>query len=284
MKLLFKSIILSAILFSSVAPASFVNFGGALVFAPIQIALLRSFQENLQKPRIYKTPQKVPVLVLKPLDFNSPDRRQIRARTLELENTPKGADAKRHRRLQIDEADGENEAAAARWRRKCRERNTHPANTADADFQKWMKQYETLRRNGQHGRAAEEHALDIFNVDSNNEGTVVMFADDADEENAKRRRPDGLGVDENDDPVVVEVKHKKARGVIYATAQLRTEEKAAAAQDGRHIVIVTTTATEDEEFPRASRGFRDLSTEFRLCSGEKVYRLNKATMKWELVE
>lgn len=260
-----------------------VNFGGFWLNADVQYALLDSYKSN----RGYRTPRRVPALVLRPFIMETPERRAAVQRAAELEATPQGANAQVHRQEQVDGTASKIGKAAARLRRKVRARALNLDEVTPQGHETWFNQYETIKTNSDHGRAAEEQVLEAFNVDSNNVGETVLFDDDTNDNSGRRRRPDGLGFDDEGQAVVVEVKRKKTEGVVYATQQLRTEEAAARDLNGRHVVVIHTAATVDEgaNFPRPSRGFKDLSTEFRLVTSDGfVFRWDDEQSDWSIVE
>jgi len=277
----FIAAIIISICYAFGAKASYVEFGGFWVREDLQIAIMESLQPPESKDK-YRTPARVPPLVLRSIRLNTAERSQAVEKCLNLEETPEGKDPSEHRRQQIDETPSRVGKTGARMRRYFRDRDLDPSETSQERREKWFDQYETMQANSQNGRAAEERARDAFHIRNNNVGKPIMI----EEGENKRRRADGYAVDDDENTIVAEVKHKKERGVVCATAQIRTEEEHAREIGARHVVIINTEvlAADVENFPRPSRGFRDLTTEFRLISGDGfTFRWNDEELKWDAV-
>lgn len=215
---------------------------------------------------VYRTPSKVkPAVASSPLGSRvfSPDTRALIIQlATAVPPTPEDQSSTVYRRVRIDEAPGYLEKTAERFARK------NPESP-----KKWFERLAVLEANRALGAQREESSLASFGVPKNRESSLCDVSPAKDRKHSAKKKicciPDGYGVDESGKKIVFEVKVKQPGSVLYASEQLRAEEKKARALGGRHIVAICSDTDDVASFPKPSSSFKktwDLITEFRFTN------------------
>lgn len=153
-----------------------------------------------------------------------------------------------------------------------------PARDFPKIYDRWLKQYVTIRNNSARGRAGEDSVVEAFGFQSNNTGTDVKVFEVTLPPIARKprkrivkTRPDGVSTKHK---IMLEVKTFQPSTSVYSmNDQLRAQFQAAKEHGFKHYLVFVTSTNLVDGFPRPSRNVSRKSDQIRLYDGNgDLYR------------